>query len=248
MAESIHFQFNKKNYLFTLRLGFLLFCICFFSVFCVLGVWQLYRYQSKQELLATYQTRLQSAPIAFSDITGAWAAWQFQPVLVSGTYANAMTMFISGVLYHGQSGYEVLTPFWVAGTQKLVIIDRGWINPSNHNRPPTVQPVLGVQWITGYIKLLGHNRFMLGANIADPNHVPLVMQSIDIAELNKLTHKVFFPVVVRLSANAPHGFIRDWPVVNVMPQRHLAYAIQWFVMALVVLIGSLAFCCQRIGE
>ena len=41
---------------------------------------------------------------------------------------------------------------------------------------------------------------------------------------------------LRLAADQPAGFRRDWPVVNVSPAKHRGYALQWFTMAAVLLL------------
>ncbi len=45
-----------------------------------------------------------------------------------------------------------------------------------------------------------------------------------------------FPRELRLAADQPQGFRRDWPVVNVSPSKHKGYALQWFTMAAVLLL------------
>ena len=69
-----------------------------------------------------------------------------------------------------------------------------------------------------------------------------VMQKVDIAQLQKLTHKDYYPFVLRLNPGQAHGFVRDWQPINVLPARHLGYVVQWFLMALVLLIAYFIFC------
>jgi cytochrome oxidase assembly protein ShyY1 len=44
-----------------------------------------------------------------------------------------------------------------------------------------------------------------------------------------------FPYVIRLAEGAPGVFIRDWPVISTTPEKHRAYAVQWFAMAAMLL-------------
>ena len=42
------------------------------------------------------------------------------------------------------------------------------------------------------------------------------------------------PVVLLLEADAAHGFAREWrPVYGTTPDKHRAYAMQWFTLAAV---------------
>jgi cytochrome oxidase assembly protein ShyY1 len=45
-----------------------------------------------------------------------------------------------------------------------------------------------------------------------------------------------FPWELRLAPDQPGGFRRDWPVVNVSPEKHRGYALQWFTMAAALLL------------
>ena len=42
--------------------------------------------------------------------------------------------------------------------------------------------------------------------------------------------------IIRMNPEANNGFIREWSVVSMPPERHVAYAVQWFALALLVVI------------
>jgi len=56
--------------------------------------------------------------------------------------------------------------------------------------------------------------------------------------------------VVLLDADEPDGYVRNWVVTGLTPMRHLAYAVQWFGLALTlaVICGVLALRRRRPGE
>ncbi len=232
----------KSRYLFSFRLGFSLLCLFFFSVFCILGTWQLYRFSFKKELVTTYQQRLSSTPEAFENVQSKNpSSIQFQPVLVTGQYLNNLTILQQNKHHDDKVGYEVLTPFQIPGQAKLLLVDRGWLE----NKNDLLDALASTQIIKGYIKLLNEYQFILGENFLQTT--PLILQRIDISEISKELNKDFYPYVLRLDATQIRGFARDWVIVTGLPQRHLAYAIQWFAMALVLLIGYLCFSCERIN-
>ena len=47
-----------------------------------------------------------------------------------------------------------------------------------------------------------------------------------------------FPFILLLSSDDPDGFKREWKPIQSGPKTHYFYAIQWFLMALVLLIIS----------
>ena len=62
------------------------------------------------------------------------------------------------------------------------------------------------------------------------------MQKINYLLLSQLTGDAYFPFLLRLSTAQPHGFDRNWPTATIQPTRHLAYAIQWFLTAIGLLM------------
>ena len=53
--------------------------------------------------------------------------------------------------------------------------------------------------------------------------------------------------IVLLDPAAPDGYERVWrPAMQFGPERHLAYAIQWFVFALVALVIFIALSLRRL--
>ena len=242
MAKQLRFRFFKQIYLFKFRVGFSLLCLFFLVLFCVLGVWQLHRYHYKQELLAAFEQREAAPPTSLSQLVN---YVQFQSAKVDGTYLNQFTMLVQGRFYKSQLGYEVLTPLQIPGEKKLLLVDRGWIAQPADQSLPHIAEVNDAQHIVGYIKLLNEYQFILGKNILQPTQTPLVMQKINIDEISQYTHQEFFPFVMRLSASQPYGYIRDWTITSVDPQRHVGYAIQWFLMAMVLFIAYFCFCCER---
>lgn len=222
------------------RPWFLLLCLGFFVIFCILGTWQIHRYHYKKSLLALYQSRMAELPLPFSAaIKKAGSDLQFQPVSLDGNYMNALTVWVQGQ-YQGQPGFEVLTPFRLINDKKLLLVDRGWIAKTTEHGLPKIALVSGRQRIAGYIKL-NEYRFILGPNILSQRVLPMVVQRIDVNELSRVMHHAFYPFVLRLNPKESNGFVRDWNVVTVVPERHLAYALQWFGLAIVIFVGYLAF-------
>ena len=194
-----------------------------------------------------YQERSVAAPKPLGTLPETAADLQFQRVTVTGQYLNDMTMFLQNRFYHEQLGYEVLTPMQIPGQQKLLLVDRGWIQKPADAELPTIAPVVAEQAIIGSLKVLNEYQFILGQNILTAAK-PIVMQKVDVRELSQLMHQSFYPFVLRLDPSATNGFVRDWTLTVVNPERHLGYAVQWFLMAIVLFIAYLCYCVERVGR
>jgi len=191
-----------------------------------------------------YQQRLHANPVSFSQLDKTQNL-QYQKVLLKGQYLDELTIYLQNQYHKDRLGYDVLTPIKIKNDNKLLLVDRGWlpeqIQPTIHEIPRTSRGTL----ISGYLKSFNEYQFILGKNILNDTF-PLLIQKINFSELEKMTHETFYPYVLRLDSTQPDGFTRDWTVVTVTPERHMGYAIQWFLMAIVLLIAYVCFCCERI--
>lgn len=218
ICDGLTMQCGQRSYIFKFKLAFSLLCLFLFVLCCTLGVWQIKRYHFKVALLA-----------------------HFQPTKVIGHYVQSETMLVQNRYHDGQIGFEVLTPFQIKGEKKLLLVNRGWVAKLDKQTLSARE-----QQITGYIKLLDEYQFILGKNILNPTALPIVMQKIDLDELTRMTHRDYYPYILRLDAKEPNGFVREWIVSAMPPERHMAYAVQWFALALVLLIAYFCFCCERV--
>lgn len=242
----LQFHLGQRAYVVRLRAGFFILCLFLFVIFCALGVWQLHRYHYKAQLLMTFQNRLNTAPYPLRQLVDQTQDLQFRVVVVEGNYLNEVTFLVQNKFYQGQLGFEVLTPVRIPGEKRLLLVDRGWIAKPQNQALPSIAFVHGSQRMTGYIQLQNEYSFTLGKNILTPSIFPVVMQKINMDEISQLTQQSFFPFIVRLNASNPHGYVRDWVISTAPPERHFAYAVQWFALSIVLLIGYICFCCERI--
>ena len=75
--------------------------------------------------------------------------------------------------------------------------------------------------------------WLLGPVVEKEEKNLVLVELIDTQVLSQLLHKPVYPFIIRLGQREDGGFVRKWPVVAMSPQRHYAYALQWFVMAMV---------------
>jgi len=215
--------------------------VIFFEIVMIqLGFWQLRRYHEKQLVLQQYQQNLKQQPISWQTFLGVRDKI-FRRVTVDGYYLNEKTLLLDNRWNNGKLGYEVLTPFKIRLGMKILLVNRGWVPAwPERSRLPEIEPVKGLQQLTGYIVKPPAQGFMLGKNIDETTlRWPIRIQQININEIAGVTQLLFYPYVLRLDQANPSGFIRQWELVNITPARHFGYAIQWFLLSLVLLIGYL---------
>jgi surfeit locus 1 family protein len=63
---------------------------------------------------------------------------------------------------------------------------------------------------------------------------------LDIDALAETSGATYYPYVVRLRPGSATAFNSYWQDINIQPEKHTAYAVQWFAMALALLMLYLA--------
>lgn len=219
------------------------------ALFVALGIWQLQRAAQKRALVREYEARSSEAPVPIDSGAGSAQALRHRHVRARGTYDHGRQFLLDNRTHRGAAGYQVLTPLRLAPGPAAVMVNRGWVplGPSRERLPPLPAPA-GTVRIGGIVSEPGADPFLLGPAGYGSGGWPRVVQSIDLAQMQRLLGYPLLPYVVRLDPAADGGFVREWrPDYGLSPQRHTAYAFQWFTLAAAVLAVYVAVNTRRRG-
>lgn len=227
---------RRNQYYFTFKLFPTLATLLLLPILMGLGFWQLHRAYLKHYLAADYEARSHLKPLSMIP-TKVNPTLQFYPVLLKGKYDNKHQFLLDNRIYHHQVGYEVLTPLQLTDYHILILVNRGWI-PQGESRHslPILKPITGLQFIRGRLKIPSQKELVLNKMEENPGQWPRVVQKIDLSSLKDALGKPLSPYIVLLAPKTPNGFIREWKLTTLSPTQHIAYAIQWFTFALLLLV------------
>ena len=217
------------------------------AAFTGLGLWQLDRAGEKERRRGTFAARTGDAPvpldrrlsIAPSRIDPEW--WRYRRVEVSGETLGERQYLLDNRTRNGVAGYHVYLPVLVAGLDRVVLVNRGWVEagPSRERRPDvSLDPsALVVSGIADYPR----QTLLLGDDGYTGSSWPKVVQRIDLDRTARDLGRPLLPFVVLMDAGEPHGFVREWtPYLGIGPERHHGYAFQWFSLAAAVAVVWIA--------
>jgi surfeit locus 1 family protein len=78
---------------------------------------------------------------------------------------------------------------------------------------------------------------------------PKVVQQLEMGKLEQLLGVTLEPLILLLDKDDAFGFIRDWKAVyGVTVDKHRAYAVQWFTLAVVLLLIYISVNSKRISN
>jgi len=107
-----------------------------------LGRWQLSRAAQKIALQAEIEAQKLRPPLDQDEFLalGDPASVLHRPVRLRGLWLAPQTVYLDNRQMHGLTGFYVLTPFALEGSERTVLVQRGWI-PRNFNDRTQLAPV-----------------------------------------------------------------------------------------------------------
>ncbi|NIR28531.1 MAG: SURF1 family protein [Gammaproteobacteria bacterium] len=211
-----------------------------FALLFALGLWQLDRAQQKQALGNTFERRVHDHPIRLDTATPTVEtdSLRHRRVTATGAYDAGHQFLLDNRTRRGVAGYHVLTPLRLRGSDAAVLVNRGWVPlGASREQLPAIPAPTGSVRVEGLVAVPGADPFLLGPAGYETGGWPRVVQAIDVPVMERTLGYRLRPYTVRLDAGVPGGFVREWrPYVGFGPERHRAYALQWFALAAAVAV------------
>jgi surfeit locus 1 family protein len=210
--------------------------------FVSLGRWQLERAEVNRVIEERFD-RADRLPALDEPVDGVDAqAERYRRIMLSGRYESDVQILLDNMTRGGQAGYEVLTPFAVEGSDRRVVVNRGWAPASwNRDELPDIALAERATTLRGRIDRLPRAGLSLGEAPVSGDRHAVVMSFPDFADLETALGRKLYPFQLLLDPDSGPGFVRDWTAPRGLADRNLAYAVQWFALAalaLVIAIGA----------
>ena len=219
------------------------------ALFCSLGVWQLDRARQKEAMLAESRSILavrKPLPLRAAADPARKAAYDWAQG--EGRFTEAPAVLLDNQTREGRSGvriYRVFQPASAAAPPLLV--ELGWLPLPGNRALPKIESFSGTLHVAGL--LAPPPSAGLGNAIASPQaDGNLLATSLDHAVLSDaLGLPTLAPRVLRLDPALKIGYLRDLDILpnTLPPERHLGYAVQWFGLALTVLVTALVLTLRK---
>lgn len=207
-----------------------------------LGFWQLDRADEKADIAQRESQRAMAAAVSLAQLTElAEDELAFRKVTVSGHYVEDAVILLDNQIRDGRYGHDVYGVFYDQPSEQYVLLNRGWVAGDSSRRSlPEVDVPSGEFTLSATAYVPPGEPYLLAQDQFAGLQWPLLVQTAASDALHELLQDEFagrfFATELRLAAEDPTGFRRDWVVVNVSPEKHQGYALQWFTMAAALLL------------
>ncbi len=236
------------------RISFILAACSLAVVFTSLGFWQLRRLAERRAQNAILSSRRFNQPIELDDITRDTAAARFRRVKIAGAYDYSREFALTLRTRNGSPGVDIITPVARAGTDTLVLVNRGWIYaPDGMTADISKWPEADSVNAIGFIETF----------FAPPPYAPRSpgrARAYRWLDRQTIEHDIGHPIApfyVVLAPDSETGYAMPRPTpaseraLAAKPPRveprgldegpHKSYAIQWFSFAAISILGLIFF-------
>ena len=211
-----------------------------------LGFWQLERAETKERLQQQREATVAQAPARLD--VGVLrrlepAADRYRRIQVQGRFDGERQFLLDNRRRYGVLGYYILTPL-ALGNNTFILVARGFIAadinriPPDVSLPPEVPTLRSARGTTVSGSIDFPSRGLVLGPLAEPrpDPWPAVIQAFDAEEIGRLLRAEVLPAV--LYAEGGGSWNRDpvAPAVQGGVWRHRGYALQWFALALALLV------------
>lgn len=204
-----------------------------------LGRWQLSRAAEKEAAMAATAQRqqlpaLDGATLAQPLTASQQAELLHRVVSLRGEWLSAHTVFLDNRPMQRQTGFYVFTPLRLAGSDAVVLVQRGWAprHMAERTALPPVQTPSGEVQVTGRVAAHPPRLYALGEEQGGA-----IRQNLDLDAFRVETGLPLASLMVLQTGPATEGLRRDWPEPATGVDTHYGYAFQWFgLCALIALL------------
>ncbi len=240
--SKLQYQFNWRITVFSFA------CV---TLFIYLSLWQLQRADEKQNMQDTFDARRRAPSVELSELNIEPSTLNGQNVRLKGAYQADQSFLLDNRVMNGKVGFEVISPLRLHDEKwDLVLVNRGWVEMGRtRDDPVNIRVDQAEVDSTGSVYVAESPMYSLHDDTFEG--WPAVIQNLNVSLMaaQYAGQLRVFPYIVRLDEGEPGAYPRFWPVLNMRPEKHTAYAVQWLLMAIAVIAayGWVSFRRQDIG-
>ena len=194
--------------------------------------WQFARANTKAALRQQYLARQAMPPHNLNITVPRADVVSFRKVRITGTYDPEKAILLDNKVRAGVPGYEIVVPLRLSGTDRYVLINRGWLGlgRNRYDQPAVVVPK-GVVTVTGTAIVPGHGALELSDEIVEGR----VWQNLDMTRFRDRQGLDIADFVIQEESEQADGINREWPAPGFGIETHQVYAAQWLLFATLII-------------
>src|SRR5258706_8275319 len=201
-----------------------------------LADWQRERAAEKRGLQTEFEHRIAAAPATLGASTQDADALRYRRAFARGEWFARGQIYLENKTDGGTAGYHIIPPLKLAGTDKFVLVNRGWAARSRaYPEPPLVRVPAGIVEVVGTVTVPTAKFLELSAAGVQGN----IWQNLTIARYRQHLGLDILPFVLLVSGVKPDSessllMLTERPDAGV--DKHIEYMLTWYSLATTILV------------
>lgn len=201
-----------------------------------LGNWQMRRAAQKEAIENRISARETAAPVVLNSASLSADDVEYRHVIAEGEFMRNWPVYLENRPYKGRSGFYLLMPLKISGSDRYVLVARGWLprDPASRTNLPSTETPRGVVRIEGFARRNPGRLLQLGQ--AAELRPGAIVQNISVDEFAQASGYDTHDFIIEQSGDIADGLVREWPRPSSGIDTHLGYAFQWYALAAMAFI------------
>ena len=206
--------------------------LCALSVTIYLGQWQQARATEKETLQAQFDSRNAASPIVLGANITDPLAFRYTRAIARGEWLPSGQIFLDNKFDSDTVGFHVITPLKMEGTNRVVLVNRGWVaRGTSYPVPPSVPVPQGLVTVEGVLVLPG-TRFL---ELNQATIQGSVWQNLTIDRYRRVSGRDVLPYVL-LEKGGATALIPVTERPDARAEKHVEYMLTWYSLAATVFV------------
>jgi surfeit locus 1 family protein len=143
------------------------------------------------------------------------------------------TVFLDNRQMQGRPGFYVVTPLKLEGSDRAVLVERGWVqrNFIDREKLPAIETPAGPVELHGRLAPPPAKLYEFAGAVGGP-----IRQNLDLAQFRAETGLALLDLAVQQTDAPSEGLLRDWPRAASGVEKHYGYAFQWWALSALIAI------------
>ena len=205
------------------------------GVLILLGGWQLVRGFEKQAIDRQLATGGDSR-VRLDRARENWQTLNHRQVELTGKWLREKVFLMENRVYNGTVGHELWVPFMLKEDDTVILVNLGW-STGVQTLPDVGTGTNNADNVTVKGQLtVPETGFTLGPAFTDQSTWPRRIQYFDRLGLAQALGLRLAPAVLVIDPGESQSLIRTWKPYAINATRHIGYAVQWWGLAVVLIV------------
>lgn len=206
--------------------------LCMLSLTIYLGHWQQGRAAEKQAMQIEFERRTAALPVLLGTAISDPLAFKYARAIARGEWVAGGQIFLDNKFHNEAVGFHVITPLKITGTDRYVLVNRGWVaRGATYPAPPAI-PVPSESVEVEGVLMLPSTRFL---ELAQSTVQGNVWQNLTIERYRAASKLDVLPLVLLAkTADTPLKRVVERP--DARAEKHTEYMLTWYSLAATVAV------------